>query len=167
MTNSLKFQPITDFSPGVIEHLLAECFADLAVNDVQREECRNKWRNADRETFANPETVGRCTFITILDGRVIGMGSFDPRGGPAMGEVGMNCILPANRGCGFGRRQLEEILRRLAECGIQKAVVTTGDHPFFAAAQRMYQACGFHETRRFQKYDLFDWQVIEFMKELG
>jgi GNAT superfamily N-acetyltransferase len=161
------FQPISDFSPGVIERILAESFAGLAANDEQRRKCREKWAAADRETFANPDTVGVCTFITTLDNRPIGVGSFDPRGGPEVGEIGYNCILPTYRGRGFGRAQLEEILRRIRQRGIGKAVVTTGDHPFFTAAQRMYLACGFVETRRFQKYDIFDWPVIELVKEFG
>lgn len=167
MTDQLAFQPVSDFLPGVIERILAESFEGMAVDDVQRENCRNQWRDADRETFGNPDTVGACTFITTLDGLLIGVGSFDPRGGPEKGEIGINCILPTYRGRGFGRRQLEEILRRLQQRGIRKAVVTTGDCPFFAAAQRMYLASGFVEKRRFRKYDIFEWQVIELVKEFA
>jgi hypothetical protein len=65
-----------------------------------------------------------------------------------------------------GKRQMEEFLRGLTALGIRKAVVTTGDRAFFEAAQRMYLACGSCETRRFRKYEQFQWQSIECEKEL-
>jgi GNAT superfamily N-acetyltransferase len=162
----LTFESITEHKPGLIEWLLAESFAGMAADEAEQERCRLKWREADRETFENPETVGRCTFVTCLGGEPIGFGSFDPRGGPEVGIIGLNCILPAYRGQGFGKRQMEEILRRLTALNIRKAVVTTGEHAFFATAQRMYLSCGFHQTRRFRKYEQFQWQVIEYVKEL-
>lgn len=166
MIKQLTFEPITSHKPGIIEQLLAESFDGMAANDAERESCRHKWRAVDRETFENPETIGRCTFITTLNSGPIGVASFDPRGAPEVGEIGINCILPAYRGRGFGKQQMEEILRRLTALEIRKAVVTTGDHSFFEAAQQMYMACGFREIRRFQKYDQFQWQVIEYQKEL-
>ncbi|MDY7010512.1 MAG: GNAT family N-acetyltransferase, partial [Planctomycetota bacterium] len=160
----LVFEPITSHKSGVIERLLVESFAGMAADEVEQEKCRLKWRKADRETFENPETIGRCTFITTLNGKPIGVGSFDPRGAPEVGQIGINCILPAYRGRGFGKQQMEEILRRLTVLEIRKAVVTTGEHSFFEAAQQMYAACGFYETRRFRKYEQFQWQVIEYEK---
>ncbi len=166
MAKQLTFEPITSHKPGIIERLLAESFAGMATTEAEQEKCRLKWREADRETFENPETVGQCTFVTCLGGEPIGAGSFDPRGAPEVGMIGINCILPAYCGRGFGKQQLQEILWRLQALGIRKAVVTTGEHAFFAPAQRMYLSCGFHETRRFQKYEQFQWQVIEYEKEL-
>ena len=138
----------------------------MAANEAEQEKCRRKWHQADQETFENPETIGRCTFITTLNSEPIGVGSFDPRGAPEVGEIGINCILPAYRSRGFGKQQMEELLRRLTALHIRKAVVTTGDHSFFEAAQQMYIACGFREIRRFRKYDQFQWQVIEYEKDL-
>ncbi len=162
----LVYEPIGKYKPGLIERLLAESFGGMAANEAEREDCRRKWRRADQETFENPETIGRCTFITKCNGEPIGIGSFDPRGAPEVGEIGINCILPTYRGRGFGKQQMEEILRRLAALGIRKAIVTTGEVAFFEAAQWMYLSCGFHETRRFRKYEKFPWQVIEYVKEL-
>ena len=44
--------------------------------------------------------------------------------------------------------QIEEVLRRFRVWGFRKAIVTTGDDPFFQPAQRMYEACGFVEVAR-------------------
>lgn len=144
----LLFEAITNHPAGIIERLLAQSYADLPVNDQEREKYRVHWQRADRETFENPETVGRCTFITCLNGEPIGMGSFDPRQAPEQGVIGQNCIIPAYRGLGFGRRQIEEILRRLRALGIKTAVVTTGVQDFFLPARRMYEACGFMVNER-------------------
>ena len=92
--------------------------------------------------------MGACLFLTRLDGVLVGFASWDPRQRPRLGIVGHNCILPEFRGRGYGRTQIEEVLRRFKGMGIQTACVTTCDHPFFAPAHRMYQACGFHEVRR-------------------
>ena len=163
MTQELTFEPITNHCPGIIERLLAESCADLPPTDIEWA----RWREADRETFENPETVGKSTFITCLDGEPVGMGSYDPRARPETGVIGHNGILPGYRGRGFGKRQIEEILRRMRELGIRTVVVSTGDHPFFAAAQRMYPACGFNEIRRGWKDGESRFRVIEYEKELS
>ncbi len=75
--------------------------------------------------------------------RAIGLGTWDPRQGPAVGIVGHNCVIPDYQGQGIGRRQVQEILRRFRQRGFARAAVTTSEHPFFVPAQRMYAACGF------------------------
>jgi len=164
--SQLLFEAITNHPTGIIERLLAESYAGLPVNDQEREKYRLQWQRADRETVENVDTIGRCTFITCLNGQPIGVGSFDPREAPERGIIGQNCILPAYRGRGFGRRQLEEILRRLRALGIKTAVVTTGAQDFFLPARRMYEACGFVQSRRFQS-DFHDglW-LIEYQRTL-
>ena len=102
----------------------------------------------DREVATHPE-VARCTLITEENGIPIGLGSYDPRQRPALGIVGHNAIIPSAQGKGYGKIQLQEILRRMKDWGIKKARVSTGDHPFFASAQKNYQSVGFKETRRF------------------
>ena len=138
----------------------------MPVVGEELEEYRLKWRRADRETFENPATIGRCTFITCLDGVPIGLGSFDPREGPQRGVIGQNCIVPEYRQRGYGRRQVEEIVRRLGEMGVRKAIVTTGEHAFFRPVQRMYLACGFREMKRFERGDDAAFHMIEYEKEL-
>lgn len=75
------------------------------------------------------------------------MGSYDPREEPERGIVGWNCILPGHRGKGYGRAQIEEILRIFRSRGIRKAFVITLDADLYVPAQRMYEACGFVRAR--------------------
>ncbi len=162
----LTFESLSKHRPALIEQLLTESYADIPGTEQDRQKYQRQWRRADRDAFESPETIGRCTFITCLNAEPIGMGSFDPRQGPAAGIIGQNCILPAYRGRGFGKRQVEEILRRMQSLGIRKAVVTTGNHSFFLPAQKMYLACGFREARRFEQEQDRQFPAIEYHREL-
>ena len=157
----LTFTSITDHPPGTIFFLLSRSYAPI-FND----ELEDNLRNADLETFDNPDTIGACTFITCLDGKPIGMACYDPRQGPQLAIIGHHCILPEFQRRGFGRQQILEILRRLESRGFSKVVVTTSDHPFFKPAQEMYQACGFHQARRFRQKHDSDCHTIEYQLEL-
>ena len=42
------------------------------------------------------------------------------------------------------------MLARLRAAGAKRAVVSTGEHPFFAPARAMYERAGFVEVRRFE-----------------
>lgn len=145
----LEFAEPAGATPGVIASLLKRSYADLVAREPalwKGEETR--WEQYDCEVFRQPDTVGACVFLTGLDGLIVGFASWDPRQGPRYGIVGHNCILPEFQGRGFGREQIREVLRRFQSLGIQTARATTCDHPFFAPAHRMYQACGFREVRR-------------------
>ena len=145
----LIFEPITRHAPGVLAQLLARSYAELIETDAEFwGRVPDDWERGDREAFESPDTVGACVFITTFAGETVGFGSFDPRQAPATGAVGHHCILPAFRGRGFGKRQVEEILRRLVERSASKAVATTSAHPFFLPARRTYEACGFVEIAR-------------------
>ncbi|MEN6335785.1 MAG: GNAT family N-acetyltransferase [Phycisphaerales bacterium] len=145
----LEFASPLNETPGVIASLLKRSYAALVASEpsLWRGE-QVRWEQYDREVFQQPETVGASVFLTRLDGSIVGFASWDPRQRPQRGIVGHNCILPEFRGRGFGREQIREVLRRFENMGIQTALVTTCDHPFFVPARRMYQACGFHEVRR-------------------
>ncbi len=145
----LTFRRITQYKPGIIASLLRQCYAEILTAEPLHWKAEEaKWLEFDREVFDNPETVGRCVFITCLDEEEIGFGSFDPRQRPELGIIGHNCILPRFQGKGHGKRQVLEILLRLKQMGIKRARATTSEHPFFLPAQKMYLACGFQEKRR-------------------
>lgn len=146
---TLNFTSPRDRQAGVLASLLKRSYADLVTSDPEHWGPEvSKWEECDREVFANLGTIGRCVFLSWSGDQLIGFGSYDPRQRPASGTVGHNCILPEFRGRGFGRLQIQEILRRFRAVGIHKAIVSTNAHPFFQPAQRMYVACGFRETGR-------------------
>jgi len=139
----LRFEPVTKYDNGIVFDILTQGFKPVV--DDKLSECIRKF---DEEVFSNPETVGACTFVAEVDGKVAGLGSYDPRKWPESGEIGWNCILEDFRGKGFGRAQIFEILKILKDREFKKAFVRTGEHPFFVPAQKMYKYCGFVEVKR-------------------
>ena len=142
----LKFTKTTEHEPGIVFSLLSQSWAELWNDELEE-----KIKNYDKEIFENPDTVGACAFISTLNDKPIGMASWDPRQGPEVGIIGYNCILPEYQDKGFGKAQIKEILKRLESQGFKKAFVTTGEHPFFEAADKMYLACGFTEIKRYNE----------------
>ena len=159
----LTFEPVIQRDVGTIVALLTESYIELLLTGQPfwQSERRN-WARFDAEVFDNLATIGRCVFLTRRDGDLVGFSSFDPRGGPSSAVIGHNCILPGFRGQGFGKDQIIETLRRLEVRSIRKAVVSTGVHPFFLPAQRMYLACGFQETRRYPGHPELGSQIVEY-----
>jgi GNAT superfamily N-acetyltransferase len=139
----IRFRKITEFEPGIISDLLSRSYAGILNQELE-----SKFKRFDDEAFANPETIGACTFITEWNDNCVGLASFDPRQKP-IGIIGHNCILQEFRGKGLGKKQIQEVLRRLTNMGFQKAIVKTGDHPFFESAKKMYLNCGFKEVGRY------------------
>ncbi len=107
-----------------------------------------KWLAFDAAVFENPSTVQWGAFISCIEGRPVGFACWEYRGQWTYGVIGHNCIVPEHRGYGLGTRQIREVLRRFRHAGLRRAMVITGDDPFFIPAQRMYLACGFVEAWR-------------------
>jgi GNAT superfamily N-acetyltransferase len=165
---NLEFTTPFDQKPGTIASLLRQAYADLVKSDPPLWELEQvNWERYDCEVFGQPASVGVCIFLTRLDGRVVGFGSWDPRPRPYFGIVGHNCVLPEFRGRGLGKQQIQEILRRFREMAIEMAKTSTNDHPFFIPAQRMYAACGFREVRRIPWDRDPRQRMIEYEKEIG
>ena len=139
----------------------------IEADPVHWEPEKNDWAEFDRDAFENPRTLGACVFLSWHGSDLIGFGSFDPRRKPELGIIGHNCILPKYRGKGFGRQQIMEILKRLNCLGIKTVKVTTNENPFFIAAQKMYESCGF------QAIGLEPWandpkqHLIHYQKNIG
>ncbi len=145
----LEFKSFCQFQRGLITSLLSQSYQDYFADDPKCESpWRRSWEEYDQAVFQHLDTVGACGFVTCLNDKVIGFASWDPRQFPDYGIIGHNCILPAFRGNAYGKRQIIEILKIFKRRGFKKARVTTGEHPFFVPAQRMYQSCGFREVSR-------------------
>jgi len=138
MPARLTFRPATDYEPGSIYTILAECYADLLDAPL-----RDSLQQLDHEIFAAPDTIGACALISSIDNEIVGFLSYDPRQGPGIGIIGHNGVLPAFQRKSYGTQQIQEILRRFTSRGFARARVSTSQHPFFAPARRMYEKCGF------------------------
>jgi len=148
--NVLEFRPFQGFKRGLVAAILQESYAALLAQlpaDKADELCRD-WNEYDEGVHDEPDTVGASGFITQLDEATIGFGSWDPRGRPRIGCIGHNCILPAFRNCGYGRRQIDHILDLFRGRNFERAQVRTDEHPFFEPARRMYERCGFRFVKR-------------------
>ncbi len=145
----ILFTPFAGHKPGIIVSLLSQSYAAYLALDPQAAGAwPADWAVYDQDVFRFPDTVGACGFVTCLRGQAIGFASWDPRRFPEYGVIGHNCILPAFQGSGYGTAQIHRVLDFLRGRGFRQARVTTGDHPFFGPAQRMYEACGFQEVGR-------------------
>ncbi|MFU8796753.1 MAG: GNAT family N-acetyltransferase [Dehalococcoidia bacterium] len=145
----LEFTPTNNRHRGLIASMLRRSYADVLIADPEHwmPEVR-KWEEFDNEVFEHPDTVGACVFLSWAGDRLAGFASYDPRQRPDVGIVGHNCILSEFRGNGFGKLQIQEIVSRFRTMGIVLARASTGESLFFAAARRMYSACGFREVGR-------------------
>jgi GNAT superfamily N-acetyltransferase len=144
----LRFTPFAEHQPGTVLSLLSHSYAAyLALDPQAAGTWPPSWAAYDREVYYCPTTVGACGFVTCLDREPVGFASWDRRSHP-IGIVGHNCVLPAFRGRGYGTAQIRRVLEILRARGFRQVRVTTGDHPFFLPAQRMYAACGFREVAR-------------------
>jgi GNAT superfamily N-acetyltransferase len=163
----LIFTSIRQHTVGTIAYLLRQSYAEILISDKEYwEREKQNWEQFDREVFENAETVGKCVLVTTLRDNAIGFASFDPRQKPELGIIGHNCILPEYRGKGHGKQQMLETLDRMRAVGIERAVVSTSEHPFFLPAHRMYLACGFQENRRHRGEPDPRYRVVEFERDL-
>ena len=162
----LEFKKLTAWKEGLIFSLLERSYERLLKAKPDLAESWYKdWEQYDGEVFQFPETVGASGFFTLFDENIIGFGSYNPRQRPELGIIGHNCILPEFRGRGFGKAQILKIIGIFKELGVKKVKVTTGEHPFFKSAQKMYVTCGFIENRRFHGQDL-EFREIEYILEI-
>ena len=155
----LKFSKSTEYEQGIIFSLLKESYGE-----VWNDKLEQSLKESDKEVFENPDIVGACVFISTLNGKPVGMASWDPRQGPELGIMGHSCILPEFQGRGYGREQINEILKRFKLNKFVKVRVTTGEEPFFKPARKMYLSCGFKETKRYDScynppYKSIDYEI--------
>lgn len=139
---ALDYLRAASFEKGTVFKLLFESFKPLMNSEL-----KTKLKRFDKSVFDNPETVGACLFLTQSGSQLIGLVSWDPRQCPKA-QVGYNCIVPEFQNNGFSKQQLWELIGRLKKNGFTEITATTGDHPFYRPAQKMYESCGFIEIQR-------------------
>ena len=163
----LKFHSARDQKPGTIANILKICYSDLVSSDpdLWQDEAVG-WERFDKDVYEDPDGIGDCTILSWLYDNLIGFASYDPRQWPALGIIGHNAILPEFQRRGFGKQQIEEILRRFKKMGFKRAKVSTLDHPFFVPDQKMYVSCGFHVKRWIPWEGCQKYRLIEYERDL-
>lgn len=148
--------------------MLASCYRPLLeqLPEAKVKELRCDWADYDDAVHTEPYTIGDSGFLTRLGADVIGFASWDPRGWPDLGRIGHNCVVAAYQGHGYGRRQIEEILRRFRRKGFRRVQVRTDEHPFFEPARRMYTGCGFEVAGREPGVLLDDFEMLVYEQRL-
>lgn len=162
----LNYLPLSNFKEDLLYNLLSNSYKDLINNyKIPRiNNLINGWKQFDNEAFNN-EKIGKHVLVSCINNKPIGFFSYDPRQKPT-GIIGHNCILPKYRKKGYGKQQINKLLKILALEGFNTIKVTTGDHPFFISAQKMYLALGFKEIKRY-KDEKIDYPVIEYKKDFS
>lgn len=107
---NIEFRKFTDFKRGIMYDILADAYS---FDERCRKCWSDNWKESDDFFFDNPDIAARCGFVTCLLGKPVGFICWDPRNCPAYVEIGHNGILTAYKGQGFGKRQLEEAVRRI------------------------------------------------------
>ncbi|MBN1415746.1 MAG: GNAT family N-acetyltransferase [Bacteroidales bacterium] len=157
----LEYKTIDNFKPGLIKRLLKNCYKGLIEHfPEEKQRFYRQWEKEDNETFNNPKTVGKYVLFSCINNSPIGYVSWDDRQFP-LGIVGQNCILPDYQGKGYGKKQIELIIKFFQDNKFNEIQAITGDHEFFAPARRIYITCGFQELKK-TKGDIFE--LVEFFK---
>ncbi len=164
-----EFATLPECAPGTLCRFLEESYAPLlaVVPEETAHRLRVGWGAFDEEVRREPDSVGRCGFLTIVGGVVVGFGSWDPRGWPKLGRVGHNCVRPAYQRLGYGRMQMERIVTHFRSRGFAAAEARTGADPFFEPARRMYARCGFEVADRTAGGLVSGHDVLVYRMELG
>ncbi len=155
----IEFKKISDFPKGTLYNQLIDAYSFNT-------ECKNIWNTSWKEYddffYNNLDIADKYCFITVLDGKPIGLISWDPRHRPDYVEIGHNCILTKYKGKGYGHIQLEEAIRRIKEYDdLKKIIVTTNE--LFVPAQRNYESVGFIKTNeRENKETPFSGKYIDY-----
>ncbi len=134
----IEFRKFSEFPRGTLYDILADAYSYDGRN---REIWDDNWRESDDFFYNNPDIADKYGLVTCIDGYPIGFVTWDPRNRPEYVEIGHNGIRSAYKRRGYGRRQLEEALRRIREYeGLKRIIVCTNSN---LIAPRNYERAGF------------------------
>ena len=166
-SKKVTFESLLNCKKGTIFSTLRKCYQNLLETFPSYQRILfQDWRSYEDGVFKHPSTVGRCGFFSYNRKKLLGFVSWDPRKRPDMGIIGHNCILPEFQGKGYGKMQINEIIRILRAEKFQNIKVTTGEHEFFVPAQKMYESSGFKEKRRYKNPSNPYFNEIDYWKKL-
>lgn len=134
----IEYKKISEFPKGTLYDHLNNAYS---FNQNYIKYWDNMWREYDDFFYSNLDIANKYGFITVLDGIAIGHISWDPRNSPDYVIIGHNCILKEYKGNGYGKKQLQEAIRRIKESKVKKVIVTTTN--ISLSAQKNYESVGF------------------------
>ena len=156
---NIEFKSFSDYTRGILYKQLVDSYS---FDSIWQEHADKDWKDYDNFFYDNLQFTDDCGFVTILNGEPIGHISWDPRNMPRYVEIGHNCIVSKYKGKGYGKKQLQEAINRIAQYeGIQKIIVTTNGK--LTPAQHNYESVGFklHQKRE-NKDTLFSGEYIDY-----
>ncbi len=104
------------------------------------------------EVYAELFAPSANSYVTEVDGEVIGFCCMLLDAKTGIGEVGHNGVHPDFRGQGYGSRQLRFVLDEMRRRGMSIAEVQTATNEGHAPARRMYEGAGLQPIIGFQRY---------------
>ena len=139
----IEFRKITEFSRGTLAALLKDGYS---FEPRFEEYWQGQWQEFDDFFYDNPHIAEFSGFMTVLDGKPIGFVSWNPTKLPESAEVGHNCIATKYKGNDYGKRQMQEAVRRIKEQGAKKIIVWTNER--LIPAQHTYESAGFQFVKK-------------------
>ncbi|MBN1361779.1 MAG: GNAT family N-acetyltransferase [Sedimentisphaerales bacterium] len=163
----MEFRSPFQFERGTLFELLCESYAGLLeAKPAWAATYRERWRHFDDFVFDHPDSIGRL-LVSCIDDRPLGFVSWDPRRLPQEGRIGQNCIVPSQRGHGYGSLQIRQAVAILTAQGARRIVVDTDSHAFFALARQMYLSCGFTEVSHTPSEDFGGMELVRYEYVMG
>ncbi len=115
---NIEFRKVSGFKRGTLFELLSDAYS---FDERWEDCCASDWKEFDHFFFDNPQIADQYGFITVLNGKAVGLASWDPRKMPEYVEIGHNCIISSRKGHGYGRMQLREALQRIVKRGAKES----------------------------------------------
>ena len=134
----IEFKKITEFPRGTLCSLLRDGYS---FETKFERDWLSQWNEFDDFFYNNPHIAEVSGFMTVYGNTPIGFVSWNPTNIPISSEIGHNCIITKYKGNGYGKRQMQEAIKRIIAQGAEKILVTTNE--ILLPAQHTYKSVGF------------------------
>lgn len=82
---NIEFRKVSGFKRGTLFELLSDAYS---FDERWEDCCASDWKEFDHFFFDNPQIADQYGFITVLNGKAVGLASWDPRKMPEYVEIG-------------------------------------------------------------------------------
>ena len=84
----IEYKTIENFKRGVFQEITKRSYEPLFnYFPDNKSEFHNEWEQSDKDTFDNPDTIGKCVFVSCVNKKPIGFASWNPQQKP-IGIIG-------------------------------------------------------------------------------